>query len=141
MAAETNEKIIIELPLSFYNDGAAAIVIDNLLLRVQQEKIRMLFRFEYTRDELDSDTHHWATQIALAGREAVMKVFSFHVNKRDTNLTAEVWDCYLRAKLNHQTNYTELYRFNLNVSNLTGSLVAIDNYAAEYQNMVKHNSR
>lgn len=136
-SVDTGEKLIVELPLGFYNDGAAAIVVDNLLLRAQQEKVRMLFRFEYTRDELDAEAHHWATQIALAGKEAVMKVFSFQVNKGETSLSAGTWDCVLLAKLNHEAGYREVSRFKLNVSRLTGSFSAIDNTATEYQAMVK----
>jgi len=137
MAAETNEKIIVELPLSFYNEGAAAIVIDNLLLRARQQNISRLFRFEYTRDELGGETHHWATQLALAGREAVMKVFSFQVTKGETNLSAGTWDCALFAKLNNELGYREVSRFKLNVSRLTSSFSAIDNTSAEYQAMMK----
>jgi hypothetical protein len=137
MVAEVKGKIILELPLSFYNDGAAAIVADNLLLLARQEKTRMLFRFEYTRDELGAETHHWATQIALAGREAVMKVFSFQANEGENNLSAGTWDCTLMAKMNHQASYTTLSYFKLNVSRLSAEFAAIDNTSAEYQSMVK----
>jgi hypothetical protein len=137
MTVETDSKIILELPLGFYNDGAAAIVIDNLLLLARQQNVSMLLRFQYTREELGDETHHWATQIALAGREAVMKVFSFQVNKGETNLTMGVWDCSLLAKLNNRVSYIEISRFRLNVSRLSGDFAAIDNTSAEYQYMVK----
>jgi hypothetical protein len=137
MAADIKERIILELPLVFYNDGAAAIVVDNLMLLAGQEKVKMLLRFQYTREELGDETHHWATQIALAGREAVMKVFSFQVNKGETNLTMGTWDCSLLAKLNNRMSYIEISRFRLNVSRLSGDFAAIDNTSAEYQYMVK----
>lgn len=137
MAADIKERIILELPLVFYNDGAAAIVVDNLLLLARQEKVRMLLRFQYTRDELGDETHHWATQIALAGKEAIRKVFSFQVNKGETSLTMGTWDCTLMAKLNRQTGYMVVSQFKLNVSRLSGDFVAIDNTSAEYQSIVK----
>jgi hypothetical protein len=134
---ETEAKIIVELPLAFFNDGAAAMVVANLILLAQQEKVRMLFRFEYTRDELDAEEHHWATPLALAGRQALMKVFSFHATKGETNLSAGNWDCTLLARLDHAADYRGIARFKLNVSRLSNSFSAIDNTSNEYQEMVK----
>jgi len=134
---DTGEKLMVELPLVFYNDGAAAIVVDNLMLLARQEKLRMLFRFEYTRDELDSEAHHWATQLALPGKQALAKVFSFQVNKGEESLSMGTWDCTLMAKLHHEGTFRTVSVFKLNVSRLAGSFSAIDNTAAEYQTMLK----
>lgn len=132
---DTGEKLIVELPLGFYNDGAAAIVVDNLMLLARQEKLRMLFRFQYTRDDLDSETYHWATQVAISGKEAVMKVFSFQVNKAEESLSVGTWDCVLLAKTNRAPGFREVSRFELNVSRLTSSFSAIDNTSEEYKAM------
>jgi len=137
MVAEVKGRIVLELPLVFFNDGAAGIVVDNLLLLARQDKNRMLFRFEYTRDELGAEAHHWATQVALAGRDSVMKAFSFQATQGENSLTAGIWDCSLMARMNGQPGYVTLSYFKLNVSRLSEEFSAIDNASAEYQNMVK----
>ena len=133
-AAQTQDKIIVELPLSFYNTGAAPIVIDNLLLQVQHQKGTAMLRFNATRARLGDQAQQWATQIAINGRQAVFIICSFQ-SRKDLDLNTGIWNCCLLGKVDGKKDYKKIAEFTLNVKTLNDHLLAYDNYEEEYQRM------
>ena len=139
--AQTQDRLILELPLSFYNTGAAPIVIDNLLLRLNQDDNEALLRFNATRQSLDASEQQFATQVAVDGRKAVSSIYSFQQTKSVPSLQTGIWECHLLAKLDGATKYKELRHFDLNVSTLNQSLIPYDNYDVEYKAMLTGNGQ
>ncbi|MFH0846936.1 MAG: hypothetical protein V1894_02615 [Chloroflexota bacterium] len=135
MVAKTADKLVLELPMTFYNTGALPIVINNLLLEVRQEAARALLRFEFTRNELGDETLRWASQIAVDGGKAVSSVFDFQTVLGELSPQVGVWNCRLLGLTDDNQQYSWLARFRLNVKRLDGNLVAQDNYDEEYNRL------
>ena len=70
--------LIVQLPLVFYNDGAASQVVQNLRLSLVQNTIRSaILDFNNTAPDLVSGyTREWARQFAVEGRSTPLQFVS-----------------------------------------------------------------
>jgi len=142
ISAKTADRLIIELPLSFYNDGATAIAVNNLLLEVKQEAAVALLRFEFTRPKLGDGTYEWARPFVVVGKGAVSSVFNFQTKAGGLALQAGLWECRLLGQMAGQgTGFYELLRFKLNVKQVTEGMTAQDNFEEEYQKVLARRLR
>ncbi len=141
VASKTADRLIVELPLSFYNDGAASTVINNLMLEVRQESALALLRFELTRPQLGEGAYEWAKPIVVEGRKAAAGVFNFQSKLSELSPQMGGWNCRLFAQLDDEREYYELRRFKLNVKQLTEKMTAQDNLDEEYQRLLARRLR
>jgi len=74
-----DDLLIIQLPLVFYNDGAASQVIQNLRLTLVQNGNRsaILYFNNTVPDLVNTKTREWARQFAVEGRKSYSSVFVF----------------------------------------------------------------
>jgi len=139
MAAVTSDKVIVDLPLVFYNDGAAPIVIHNLNLELSQGGLSILLRFNSTRDKLGAEKQNWATQIAVEGRKSFATVCSFQTRPNGDSFKFQPGrcQCILWGRLEKSRQWQVLLRFELAVEESaaekinSGRFLAYDNYADE----------
>jgi hypothetical protein len=130
------ENLIIALPLVFFNDGAAAIVVQNLRLLLLDEgsNTRPLF-FNATLEKLLKDEGRaFATQFPIRGREAVTFICEFQRSPGDLVFEAKRYSIELQAILDERTEWRQLSRFDLNVIDsavpgINRQYLAHDNYA------------
>lgn len=142
ITARTTDRIIVELPLSFYNDGATAIAVNNLLLEVKQEAALALLRFEFTRPKLGDGTYEWARPFVVSGRGAFASVFNFQAKPGELSPRMGSWDCRLLGQLGSSgSGFYELLHFKLNVKQLGESMTAQDNFDEEYQKVLARRLR
>ncbi len=134
--AKTQDRLIVELPLSFFNTGAASIIVDNLLLMMQQHDTKVLLFFNATRHTLDATQQQFATQFVVNGRNSIFNIFSFQVKGNTLNLNTGKCDCYLSGKLDSR-KYKRLLNFQLDIKQISAALIPYDNYDDEYQTMTK----
>jgi hypothetical protein len=110
------ENLIITLPLVFFNEGAAAIVVQNLqLLLLQEGETRPLF-FNATLEKLLKDeSRSFATQFPVRGREAVTLICEFQRSPGNLVFESKRYPIELQAILDDRNEWETLARFDLNI--------------------------
>jgi hypothetical protein len=132
-----DENLIITLPFVFYNNGASAIIVQNLrlLLLNEQSNAKPLF-FNATLERLLKDEGRaFATQFPVRGREAVTIICEFQRKPGDLLFEKGSYPIELQAILNENHKWQTLCRFDLNVkqeslSSINKQYIAHDNHDA-----------
>ena len=127
--------LIVQLPLVFYNDGAASQVIQNLRLTIiQNENRSAILYFNNTVSDLVNDKNReWARQFAVEGRKSYSSVFVFQ--RKPGNFIFHKGKCQaiLEGKLNNDEKWEEMLIFYLQIQDKrvntmnSGKLTPCDN--------------
>ena len=130
-----DDLLIIQLPLVFYNDGAASQVIQNLRLTLVQNGNRsaILYFNNTVPDLVNAQTREWACQFAVEGRKSYSSVFVFQ--RKPGNFIFHKGKCQaiLEGKLNNDEKWEEMLTFDLQIpaksvnTMNSGQLIAYDN--------------
>ena len=130
-----DDLLIVQLPLVFYNDGAASQVIQNLRLTLVQNGNRsaILYFNNTVPDLVNAKTREWACQFAVKGRNSYSSVFVFQ--RKIGNFTFHKGKCQttLEGKLNDDEKWEKMLTFDLQISAKSvntmnsGQLIPYDN--------------
>jgi len=137
IAHQKDDFLLVRLPLVFYNAGAAAIVVQNLRLGLEQNGRKSpLLHFNQTVSKLDVEQEgDWATQFPVRGREAVPLICEFLRKPRESFVfTAGDCDAVLEGKFDQDGSWRVLVKFKLytpgsylSTLNSNRTLIAYDN--------------
>jgi hypothetical protein len=118
--------LIVQLPLVFYNDGAASQVVQNLRLNLVQDVNRsaILHFYSTVADLANADTRKWARQFAIEGRNSYSSVFVFQQSPGNFIFAAGKCQATLEGKLNNQDSWKVLLTFDLQTP--AGSVQALN---------------
>jgi hypothetical protein len=126
--------LVVQLPLVFYNDGAATHIVQNLRLTLEQDgKKSAVLYFNNTVSNLASDQDwEWARQFAVGGRKSYSSVFAFQRRPGRFVFSPGKCDAILEAKLNKDEKWQTALRFDLQIpetaiQTLNSMLIAYDN--------------
>ena len=110
-----NNNIIIQLPLIFYNNGAAAQVVQNLRLTLEQgdKKSAVLYFNNTVPDLASSDSREWARQFAVEGRKSYSSIFVFQRKPGGFVFAPEMCKAILEAKLSKNDKWQTLLKFDI----------------------------
>jgi len=130
-----DDLLIVQLPLVFYNDGAASQVIQNLRLALVQNGNRsaILYFNNTAPDLVNAQTREWARQFAIEGRKSYSSVFVFQ--RKPGNFIFHKGKCQaiLEGKLNNEEKWEEMLTFDLQIQDKSvntmnsGKLTPCDN--------------
>lgn len=110
-----NETLIVQLPLVFYNDGAAALTVQNLRLLLQQDdRTSPTLYFNNTLHNLASDEGRlWARQFAVEGRSSYSSIFVFQRRPGNFHFAAGRCQAILEGKLDRSDKWRRMLKFHL----------------------------
>jgi hypothetical protein len=124
--------MVVEIPLTFFNDGPTPIVVENIRL-VFPTIDGIPLRFNATVEKIGTDEGRaYATQFAVPGREVKQLICEF---QREMGFTFIIlkYPLILEAQLDDNKEWVKLLSFSLNVGE--GDLVSINNNFLVHDNM------
>lgn len=110
-----NSNIIVQLPLVFYNNGAATHVVQNLRLTLEQgnKKSEVLYFNNTLSNLVSNDKREWARQFAVEGRKSYSSIFVFKRRAGGFVFAPEMCKAILEAKLNKGNKWQTLLKFDI----------------------------
>lgn len=110
-------KLVLELPLVFYNDGPLPIIIRDLKLIINNNSEHGPLSFVATVTKLGTDEQRaYSTQIPVGGRESVSRICEFQRNPGNLLFEAKSYKLELYAKLDDDYKWKKISFFNLDVA-------------------------
>ena len=129
------EPLKLQFPFTFYNDGPTPIIIENLRLIIGGQQGKPLY-FNATLKNIGSDEGTaYATQFAVAGREAREIVCEFRRRPGELVFVASKYPMKLEALLDDKQTWEEICDFALNVTAKDAS--TINSQFLVYDNMTE----
>jgi len=113
---EEKGKLIFQIPLVFYNNGAATQVVQNLKLEIEQNNKSAILIFNGTESDLayqEGSKRLWARQFAIEGRKTYSAVFEFFKNPVEFLPSEGRCKATLKGKLYEKRVWSELLVFPL----------------------------
>jgi hypothetical protein len=112
--------LIVQLPLIFYNNGAATQVVQNLRVTLEQNGKRSpILDFNNTVSDLASvGERQWARQFAIEGRIAYSSIFVFQRTPGKFVPSLGKCSARLEAKLYENMDWMTLLVFDLNIKRI-----------------------
>ena len=127
--------LIVQLPLVFYNTGAAAQIVQNLRLTLEQEEKKSfpLYLNNTLSNLASNENREWARQFAVEGRKSHSSIFVFQTEPGKFTFKPPKCKAILEAKLNDKDRWETLLTFEIQTPKSaigplnSGQLIAHDN--------------
>ena len=98
------------MPLVFYNNGAATLIVNNLRLRINNNSKTQYLFFNNTFKDLESnEERQWGYAFPIEGRKTYSKVFVFMNVDIDFIIPTDFIEYSLEAQLSNKNMWKELY--------------------------------
>jgi len=128
------DKMILEFPFVFFNEGPMPITVQNLRLIFSGEKQSHPLIFMATVKELDNpENRTFATQFPVHGREALLLICEFQREPGNLIFETQDYSMELQAKLGNSKKRKQVCCFNLKVTEK--SLQTINKHLSVHDNM------
>lgn len=116
-ASADKQLLIVQLPLVFYNDGAAARIVQNLRLQLESEgRTTPILHFNNTVADLSTNEGRtWSRQFAVEGRKSYASVFVFQRRPVDFSFSAGMWKARIEGKLDEKERWEPVLEFDFHV--------------------------
>jgi hypothetical protein len=129
-----NDHLSITIPLVFYNNGASAIVVQNLRILLLNEEAGTPLSFIATFEKLLDGDRAFATQFPVRGREAIKLICEFKRKPGNLLFEAGRYKIELQAVLDDTGTWAKLCKFDLlisedSINNINKSYLVYDNQA------------
>ena len=128
-----NDLLLIEIPLIFFNNGAAPIIIENLKLNVHDEEEVKILDYIAILDKIGTDEGRtFASQFAVRGRDCVKLICEFQRRPGGFIFKAKSYKVDLMGKLSHKEKWKKLTSFDIKINEI--ALSKIGNCLLTYDN-------